>query len=683
MTDRAQHRLVLCLLAVPVGLAVIGTWLSVRVAAAEVPAGLDPESSPSFVWAVLTFSVVGALVAARRPHSPLGWLLIAIGLLWQLSQVAGDVAAYSTATPGALWGSTVAAWVYEVLWIPAVAALPLLVLLFPDGRLPSPRWWPAPSALAVGTAMLFAAVGLRPGPLAGRGVDNPVGLAFLAPHADLLAAVGNPLIIGASFASLGSLLSRYRRAGAAMRDQLKWLLLAMAAVVAGYSTANVLEAAGADAGLLGVVRAAPILLVPVAVGIAVLRHHLLDIDLVISRVVVYGTLAIGVLVLYVAVVVGVGGLVGPGTADGSSLLLAVVATALAAVVFDPARRGLQRLVDRAVFGQRASPYEALASMTRRVGAGYEDAALLDRMARTIAEATGGRSEVWVAAGNEMELAASFPPGASAVGGGDDVGPDGRVAATFAVRHGDEVLGALTVVKSPGDGFRPAEQRLLSDLADSAGVVLQNARLVADLRSSRERLVAAQDDQRRRVEQDLHDGAQQRLLELALTLRRADRQLAQGSADVVRTLGDAHAQLQQALSELRDLARGIHPAILSEQGLTAALSSLAERSAVSVDLDLEICGRLAPTIESTAYFLTSEALANVAKHAPGSSARVMARRANGALRVEVTDDGPGGADTGGHGLQGLADRVAAVGGRFGVGPADSAGGTTIWAELPCV
>lgn len=684
MTNRWAGAAVVVLAAVSVGLAGGGTWLSLTVAGTPLPPGTGSFSTPAFLWAMLVSTAVGALVAARRPAHPVGWLLLASGLLWQANQVAGDVRIYTGVVRPELPGTAASAWAYDVLWIPAFATLPLVILLFPSGRLPTSRWRVALVVLGAGTGLLFAAIGLRPGPFTNTtGTDNPLGIGALEGLTDTLEAIGNPLFAAAVFASLASLVVRYRRGDVTTRHQVKWLLLAMGVVVAAFTAANVLEVLGADAGTLSAVRLTPLVLLPVACGIALLRHRLLDIDVVISKVFVYGVLAAGVVALYIAVVVGAGRLVGGG--DEPNLALAVVATAAAAIVFDPARRRLQRLANRAVYGRRATPYEALASMTRRVGAGYSGSEVLDRMARTIAEATGGQGEVWVAGPAGLTRTAVWPhsPGGEpgAVPLGDAPVVPGRDA-SFPVRHDQQVLGALTVAKPPGTPVTPAEERLLADLADSAAFVLENARLVEELRASRQRLVAAEDGERRRVERDLHDGAQQRLLELALTLRRTERQIAMnGSGDAVSTLTEAHDQLRQAMAELRDLARGIHPAILTEQGLGPALRSLADRSPVPVELHVVVDGRLDATVESTAYFVTSEALANVAKHAAATTARVAVTHGAGLLRVDVSDDGAGGADPAGAGLQGLADRVAALGGRLDVDSTPAAG-TRVQAVVPC-
>jgi signal transduction histidine kinase len=207
--------------------------------------------------------------------------------------------------------------------------------------------------------------------------------------------------------------------------------------------------------------------------------------------------------------------------------------------------------------------------------------------------------------------------------------------------------------------------------------------VEQLQQSRQRLVTSQDEERRRLERDLHDGAQQRLLTLSLELRMARASaVASGDAELTARLDAAEQELARSLAELRDLARGIHPAILTQNGLAAALRSLAERSAVAVELRSVPEGRFSPAVEATVYFLVSEALANVAKHAEATRARVSVDRGGDRLGVEVTDDGVGGAAmNGGSGLRGLADRVEAVGGRIDV-QSRSGSGTVVRAEIPC-
>jgi signal transduction histidine kinase len=258
-------------------------------------------------------------------------------------------------------------------------------------------------------------------------------------------------------------------------------------------------------------------------------------------------------------------------------------------------------------------------------------------------------------------------------------PDGRLRAVTHLDHDGTPVAAL--VHDPALRDEP-------DLVEAAGaaarLALENARLhaevlaqLAEVQDSRRRIVEAGDAERRRIERDLHDGAQQRLVAVALELRRLGRNL---DPELERELQGAVAQLQGALEDLRDLAHGVHPAVLTEEGLAAAIESLADRTPVPVTVTAVPAERLPAPVEAAAYFVTCEALANAVKHA-GASRVTIAARVNGTLRVEVADDGVGGADPGGEGLRGLADRVEALDGRLGVESRPDEG-TVVWAEIPC-
>jgi signal transduction histidine kinase len=251
-------------------------------------------------------------------------------------------------------------------------------------------------------------------------------------------------------------------------------------------------------------------------------------------------------------------------------------------------------------------------------------------------------------------------------------------------HDDEPLAAL--IHDPTLRYEP---ELIDAAAAAARLALENARLQAELQAqlakvkeSRARIVAAGDEQRRRIERDLHDGAQQRLVALALELKSAERRLDRGAdPDVERLLASAAEEVQVAVEELRQLAGGIHPGILTQGGLAVALAALANKAPVPVTVDVEL-ERLQPELEATAYFVASEALTNVAKHAHASSASIRACVENGTLVIEVADNGVGGAAAnGGTGLRGLGDRVEAQGGRLRI-ESPRGHGTRVVGEIPC-
>ena len=237
----------------------------------------------------------------------------------------------------------------------------------------------------------------------------------------------------------------------------------------------------------------------------------------------------------------------------------------------------------------------------------------------------------------------------------------------AVRHQGELLGAVSIEKKPGESLTPTERKLVSDLGSQAGLV-RNVALIADVRASRQRLVAAQDDERRELERNLHDGAEQQLVALAVNLRLAES-LAERDPSATKTmLTDLRTETGEALESLRDLARGIYPPLLADKGLAAALESQARKGSVPTEVRSEGIGRYPPDVESAVYFCALEALNNVAKYAGATRAEVRLAQADGELTFEVSDDGDGfdPAQTGyGTGLQAMADRLDAIGGTLKV------------------
>ena len=386
-------------------------------------------------------------------------------------------------------------------------------------------------------------------------------------------------------------------------------------------------------------------LIPVAIGIAITRHGLFGIDALIGKALMVGALGVFITVVYVGFVVGLGSAIGQRE---PSVWLSVIATALVAVAFQPVRERLQRGVNRLVYGTRATPYEVLSDFATRMAGQYTTGELLPRLAQTLSDGLGG-ARVDIVTAPTGSTTEDFVSGLVA----------DRVVR---VRHHDEVLGAITVTKP--EPVTPAEDEMLERVASQAGMVLRNQRLLDDLQSSRERLVTSEDDERRHLERDLHDGAQQSLVSVALMLRTArnqtDLRVLRGS---VRQAAD---QLQSAIAELRELARGIHPAILTDRGVGPAVNSLAERCPIPVRSDTTLGRRLPGPVEGALYFVVAEALTNAAKYSHATSVTVTLTDHDDTVTLDVVDNGIGGAVAGaGSGLLGLADRVAVVGGRLAV------------------
>ncbi len=258
----------------------------------------------------------------------------------------------------------------------------------------------------------------------------------------------------------------------------------------------------------------------------------------------------------------------------------------------------------------------------------------------------------------------------------------RSAVGTPIRLGGRLWGAVIVSTAEETPFPEGSEQRIADFAELVAQALANAEARSELAASRARLVEAADDARRRIERNLHDGAQQRLVALSLELRMVERRLGTGDAAAAELLQHATGELSGALEDLRELARGIHPAILSDKGLVAALEMLAGRATLPVELCAELENRLPPPVEAAAYYLVSEAITNASRHARASCVNVAVRWTDGSAVVEVTDDGVGGADAaGGSGLRGLHDRVEALGGELDVDSPDGVG-TTLTARLPC-
>jgi len=320
--------------------------------------------------------------------------------------------------------------------------------------------------------------------------------------------------------------------------------------------------------------------------------------------------------------------------------------------------------------------------------------LLPRMARILGEGTGAKeARVWLKVGSSLRSDVAWPnDGGSLTAPLSDGGiPEVADASLLVlVHHRGELLGALSLTKPAGERLTPAEEHLARDLASGAGLVLRNVRLTGellarleDLRASRQRIVAAQDEERRRLERNIHDGAQQQLVALAVKLRLAKQFLAKDPERADRTLEEVERETTEALGDLRDLARGIYPPLLADQGLVAALSAQARRAAVPVQIEAEGIARYAQDQEAAVYFCVLEALQNVAKYADASKAVIRLREGDGGITFEVADDGSGFDATKtsyGTGLQGMADRLSALGGELEVRSAVGVG-TTIGGRLP--
>jgi signal transduction histidine kinase len=660
-------------------------------------AGLDVYTVVFLVLAPI-YATVGVIILSRASGNHVGWVLLLIGALLSIQDFSGASGSYA-ATPAGGWvpSGVWMNWISTWAWVPVVVgALALLPLLFPNGRLPSRGWTPLVWVVCGATAAslggyVFIPSGINTTPA----YVNPVGLAALTPLTGLFHALYVLAVLVGVLGGAGSLLVRYRHGNSDERHQIKWFagaFVLLAVMLAAYAASGALGIASPD-WLIAVILCLGLTAVPLTVAVAVLRYRLYDIDVVLNRALVYGALALFITAVYVGIAVGIGALIGGG--GKPNLGLSILATAIVAVGFQPVRERLQRVANRLVYGKRATPYEVLSQFSERVAESYAMDDVMPRMARVLAEGTGAqRADVWLRGGTTWREAAVWPMGASlrqAVPvNGDSLplvdGSDRMVA----VRHQGDLLGALSVTKRGGESLTPVEENLLTHLAGQAGLVVKNVGLTADLqarleelRASRQRLVTAQDEERRRLERNLHDGAQQHLVALKVKLGLAEMLMGRDPDKAKVTLEQLKGDADEALQTLRDLARGIYPPLLAEKGLTAALESQARKATVPVTVNAEGLDRYPQEIEAAVYFCVLEALQNVQKYASASVVAVSLAHSNGKLDFSVSDDGCGfdtAANRRGSGLLNMEDRLDALGGHLTVRSLPGSG-TTLYGDVP--
>jgi len=649
-------RVVACVLAV---LALAGAVAAVVVSAIGRSRGI-PDAPGALGAGVLLVGVVppacvGTFLIWRRPRTLVAWILVggAFSVAVVMAAWAGSALLLHDDPDNAL-----GAWLLLLSqqWLVLFAWPLALAYLYPDGRLPSARWKPL-AWVAAGSVGLASFLLCLQNPIEGAEGDVPsplgVHVQWLAPVFWVCWALVLVSLFGGAFA----LRARYKAGDVVQRRQVLWL--AYGAVLpplwlGGSSLSNVIFGTSPDADLavLMIVHA----WLAVAVAVAVTRHGLYAIDRLFSRTLVYALLT-GLLAGMYALVAVLAG------TFGDSALSASLATLAAALAFRPLRDRVQQLVDR-----------------RFARARFDGVRLLRGFLDDVRDGRAEPEEV----GAVLRLALGDPSAEVFF----------RLPATgaFADRRG-------RVVEVPDDGRARSEigsigvllhdpavsADVLHGVVDAAAVVVELARLRVELRlqlaeveDARARIARAGYEERRRIERDLHDGAQQRLVTLGIVLRRLQRRLPGGLAP---TFDSAVDEISATIADLRTIAAGVRPPRLDE-GLSAALEDLARGATVPVEVEAS-GDRAPPEVEAVAYFVACEAVTNAVKHASPSRVSVMAARADGVLRLVVSDDGVGGASAvAGRGLAGLADRVAAQGGTWAI-ESPSGAGTRIAVELPCV
>ena len=601
-------------------------------------------------------ALMGALIVSRYPRHPLGWLLCVASLLSvTLAAEAYSIWVLDGDGPGSEQGAHVIAWAAPLLGWPAFVALIMVFLIAPDGRLLSPRWRWAVRVTVAGLILHTLGSLLSP----------PAGFIYGQQYhghtaATALLTVGYLLVAAGLMASAGSLLVRLRGARDDVRRQLLWIASSAVLLAIGVVVILVVPRIQGVEGtwLAGLPLRIAQVAVPVCVAVAVLRHRLLQIDLIINRALILALATTVVAAGYVLIVVTVGLLVSGGT---SGFWPSLLATAVMAIAFQPLRSRVTKVADRLAFGAAAAPYEALADFSRRLGERPNPEALLPAMAQAAALAANARhSVVQLDLDHGLDRTARWPRASF-----DNPG-ESRIEVPIV--HGGQRLGSVTVAMAPGHPLRAREHRLITDLADQAGLVFRNARLAAELSGQIEQLRVHTDElARSRVRLISASDAEQSRLELAIAgqviphleaLPDRLHQLSHPAASDAEPVDAADLKplilsVAAALAALREITRGVFPGQLARSGLPSALRSLlAQPNTVGQLLvdDTDANQRFDARVEAAAYFCVAQlarelgppVLVNMAVradelsiHVSGNDARSGLRRGHMTDRVEAT------------------------------------------------
>src|SRR5215213_2489333 len=496
-------------------------WALFRLLNFPTPRGVDQTPLPLEVWVLLVFvlfTTIGALVASRQPKNTIGWIFCAMGLFSTSSVASGQYAIYALlSSPGSLPRGGTAAWLEAIFGGPIIITMfALLLLLFPDGRPPSHRWRAVLWLDLIAAVLLFVG-SFKPGPmptssLESLNVANPFGIEQAGLLVSALSSVGLYLALALIALGVVSLIARFRRSRAEERQQIKWVAFAGAIVCAVFAAGPFLWSLPPSSP--GVTLIWPVLIfsaastIPVATGIALLKYRLYDIDLIISRTLVYGALSVIVVGLYMLVVASLGALL---RAQGS-LFASLLAAGLVAVLFAPLRDRLQGAVNRLMYGHRDDPYEVLSGLGERLEATLAPDAVLPTIVESVAQALK-----LPYAAITLKRSAEEEPVKAAEYGKKGAGEPLIVP----LGYQQETVGELILSpRSPGESFSKSDLRLLGDLARQVGVAAHAVRLATELQRSRERLVTAREEERKRLRRDLHDGVGPQLAALTLKLETA-------------------------------------------------------------------------------------------------------------------------------------------------------------------
>ena len=665
-------------------LSAVGQW--VLLGLADPQGELAHEVIPGDISGPLFFLVLasfGGMVVLRGDTPRYGWLMLATGFLFGIIGLTGAYSLFALEASVPL--GEAAAWVQDQWLVTWLLALLLLPVLFPDGRVVSPRWKIPVKAATVVWASLIVTVAVAQRPIYNwfsNVEDPPMNATGILAVPKIAYDVTWVVISLASIViGIGSLITRWRRAGFELRQQIKWVLFAfglLLAIVALDVVNQVLEVNRISLGLfwpLEFLLAAAMVGFGVTLGLAVMRYRLYHVDLVINRTIVYGVLTVLVVAMYVAVVVGVGALL-----PVEQTFLALLAIGLVAVAFAPLRDWLQGSVNRLMFGQRHDPYAVLSEMGRLMAETGSPEDTLQTLTETVATSLKlPGAAVELEQDGEWAVQALF---------GDEVISDPR-RVVVPLRHQGEVVGRLVVKpRSPREPLGSQDLALLEDIAHPAGAIARSVRLTAALQSSRERLVLAREEERRRLRRDLHDGLGPTLASQTFQLDEILDRLHDDPAGTANLVLALKEQNQQLVADVRRLVYELRPPALDELGIAGALTAHVAQYERSSPVTIEVetipdpLPALPAAVEVAAYRIAREAITNTMRHAKAGRCQASLSVSDADLTIEVRDDGVGVSSRvrAGVGISSMRERTEELGGEFSIGPGEHAG-TRVRATLP--
>jgi signal transduction histidine kinase len=579
-------------------------------------------SDIAFNALALGFVGVGTLLTLRKPDNFVGWSLSLFALTSLFSAALMQYGRFAISRSpelplaglaGALDGA-VGDWMSPIFFA-------YIFLFFPNGKLPSPRWrlFLVATILVHGvgfvTTLLRSGIGLR------VAAENPIGIPgsyeLFNSIRDIASAVFTPL----AMLLFVALFVRRRRASAIEMQQLKWLFFTAGLIAFTFIVIAVQEVTGSDWGdhYGEYIWFGLLVLLLASIAIAVLKYRLYDIDVVINKTIVFGSLAAFITGIYVAIVVGIGTLL--GSQDEPNLALSIAATAIVAIAFSPVKERTQHLANRLVYGHRLSPYEVLTDLSRAVATAPTPQDVLDGVAHAATlgvKALGATVTLDLHDGSQVTHV--HPEDLA------EIGPQRRES--FEVFHESERLGNIEVHKRSNDPLTPQDRELLDDLSRQAGLALHNARLALELQarldeierqadelqSSRARIVSAADDSRRRLERDISEGPRRDLIAMQQELESVCSIVDNDPETAAARLKSLTEKANFTLDNLRELARGIYPPLLADKGIVAALESHMRKHDLDVTIEADDPTRAARfdhSVETIAYFCCIEAVGNAA------------------------------------------------------------------------